>query len=247
MTAANRATEPQSYSRIKPNPLTRHVGAEIDGVDLSQELSDELVEEIRSALGDYGVLVFRKQDLSPQQHLAFAQRFGALSLNKYLYSLDDYPEISIVQREPDDTGSTGWYWHTDHSYELAPAMGSIFVAREIPEVGGDTLFAGTVAAYEALSNGLQRTLETLSAWHSDAVCPEVAEATNQVEFNGRLKLDNPDTARALHPVVIRHPISGRKSLFVNPGFTYCIDGWSPAESEALLSYLYKHTSSLSFT
>lgn len=179
--------------------------------------------------------------------LSLARRFGDINVNKFFYHVDGFPEIANVQRKPDEKGATGWYWHTDHSYDEKPAMGSIFVARELPPVGGDTLFASTYAPYDTLSDGLKSVLEDLWAWHSDLVCPEVSAPVLHDEFGGRLKmLDTPGT-RARHPVVIRHPISGRRSLYVNPGFTEGIDGWASKESKAILDFLYDHVGQPPFT
>lgn len=228
-------------------PTAPSVGAEISGIDLSRPLSDRQFEAVRRALGTYGVIFFRNQDISPADHLAFAKRFGDININKFFHALEDFPEIALVQRQPDEKGATGWYWHTDHSYDRAPAMGSVFVAREIPPVGGDTLFAGMAAAYDALSDGLKSVLEGLYAWHSDQVCPEVADPRLQAAFGARLPGLDAEAARSKHPVVIRHPISGRKVLYVNSGFTEGIDGWDPAESRSLLDFLFAHATQPQFT
>ena len=238
----------RAFEEISVEPLSPSLGAEISGIDLSAGMSDVQFSEVRRALGEFGVIFFRDQDTSPAAHVRFARRFGEININKYFHAVDGFPEIANVQRQPDERGATGWYWHTDHSYDSAPAMGSVFVAREIPPVGGDTLFAGMAAAYEALSDGLQSILEGLYAWHTDLVCPEVADPRLHDSFGDRLKgLENQSGSRARHPVVIRHPISGRKALYVNGGFTECIDGWSPAESRALLEYLYDHSTQPQFT
>ena len=224
------------------------VGAEISGLDLSGPLSDETIGNIRRALGEFGVIFFRDQDIDPATHLAFAKRFGEININKFFNPVEGFPEIANVIREPDQPGSTGWYWHTDHSYDQAPAMGSVFAAREIPPVGGDTLFAGMAAAYEALSDGLKTTLEGLEAWHTDLVCPEVADPRLQAVFADRQPgLQDNEGTRAKHPVVIRHPISGKKILYVNSGFTECFVGWTREESKSLLDYLYKHSEQPQFT
>ena len=233
---------------IQVEQLSPSVGAEISGVDLAEDLSDGQISEIRSALGEHGVIFFREQDVPPASHVAFARRFGDININKYFHPVEGHPEIANVQRQPDERGATGWYWHTDHSYDQAPAMGSVFVARELPPVGGDTMFAGMAAAYDALSDGLKSVLEDLYAWHTDLVCPEVADTRLHNAFSDRLQgLADQQGSRARHPVVIRHPISGRKVLYVNGGFTERIDGWSTAESQALLSYLYEHATQPQFT
>ncbi len=223
------------------------VGAEISGLDLSGPLTDGQARELRRALGEFGVIFFRNQSLAPADHLAFAKRFGAINVNRFFHPVEGFPEIANVQRQPDEKGATGWYWHTDHSYDQAPAMGSVFVAREVPPVGGDTLFAGMAAAYDALSDGLKSVLEGLAAWHCDMVSPEVGDPRLHATFGARLQGLDEAGIRAKHPVVIRHPISGRKVLYVNSGFTEGIDGWHPAESKALLEFLYAHSAQPQFT
>ena len=234
-------------TQLTITPLEPSVAARIEDIDLRDTLTDTQTEAIRQALGQYGVIFFRGQDVSPADHLRFAKAFGEININKFFNPVDGFPEIADVRRNPDERGATGWYWHTDHSYDTAPAMGSVFVARELPPVGGDTLFAGMAAAYAALSDGLRSVLEGLYAWHSDQVCPEVADTRLQTEFGDRLPGIDQAGTRSRHPVVIRHPISGQKVLYVNEGFTECIDGWSVAESRALLQFLYAHASQPQFT
>ena len=237
-----------AFEQISVEPLSPSVGAEISGVNLSLGPSDAQFIEVRRALGEFGVILFRDQDISPKAHVHFARRFGEIDINKYFHPVDGFPEIANVQRQPDERGATGWYWHTDHSYDPAPAMGSVFVAREVPPTGGDTLFAGMTAAFEALSDDLRSVLEGLYAWHTDLVCPEVADPRLHATFGSRLKgLENQEGSRARHPVVIRHPISGKKTLYVNSGFTDRIDGWGPAESRALLQHLHDHATAPRFT
>lgn len=244
----------QSEQNAKPDfggfsvePLTPGVGAEIHGLDLSSDLPPAVIKEIREALGYYGVVFLRNQSIEPSDHLRFARAFGDININKFFHCVEGYPEIANVQRQPDEKGATGGYWHTDHSYDQAPAMGSVFVARELPPVGGDTLFAGMANAYDSLSDGLKSVLEGLWAWHSDVVCPEVGDTNLHDEYRGRLKMLDTSGTWAKHPVVIKHPISGRKCLYVNPGFTDSIDGWTRAESRALLDFLYEHSGQPQFT
>ena len=238
----------RAFEEISVEPLSPSVGVEISGVDLSAGLTDAQFSDVRRALGEFGVVFFRDQDISPAAHIKFARRFGDIDINKYFQAVDAFPEIANVQRQPDEHGASGWYWHTDHSYDPVSAMGSVFVARELPPVGGDTLFAGMAAAYEALSDDLKSMLEGLHAWHTDLVCPEVADSRLHESFGARLQgLEDPKYSRARHPVVIRHPISGQSVLYVNSGFTECIEGWSPAESRELLHFLHDHCSQPRFT
>jgi taurine dioxygenase len=216
------------------------LGAEIMGVDLARPLVAVAIDAIRRALGEFGVVFFRDQQLTPEQHLAFAQHFGGVNLNRFFKAVDGYPAIAEVRKDPDQQQNIGGNWHTDHSYDLAPAMGSILYAREVPDAGGDTLFASMYRAYDALSDGLKRTLEELRALHSSRHVFGPSTYGLRGDLRGRVL--NPELAAqdAIHPVVIRHPDSGRKALYDNPAFTVRIEGWSDEESRPLLQYLYQH-------
>ncbi|HKX02671.1 MAG TPA: TauD/TfdA family dioxygenase [Methylomirabilota bacterium] len=223
------------------------LGALIHSVDLARPLPAAGVDAIRKAVADYGVVFFRDQRLTPEQHLGFARCFGAINVNRFFKTVDGYPEIAEVRKEPDQQRNIGGNWHTDHSYDLAPAMGSILYAREVPGSGGDTLFASMYRAYDALSDGLKRTLEGLRALHSSRHVFGTSTYCLRGDLQGRVL--NPEMAvqDAVHPVVVRHPGSGRKALYVNPGFTVRIDGWTDEESRPLLQYLYEHAARPEFS
>jgi len=142
------------------------LGAEISGVDLSRPLSDGVVAAIRQALVQHQVIFFRDQDLTPAQQVAFGARFGPLNIHPYVAGMADHPEIMEIIKEPEDRVNFGGGWHSDMSFLERPAIGSILYALEVPDYGGDTLFASQAAAYDALSPGLKATLETLNAVHS---------------------------------------------------------------------------------
>jgi taurine dioxygenase len=226
-------------SRIEAHPMSGAIGAEIVGIDLSRDLEDSDVEELRAAFNEYGVIFFREQNLSPEQHIAFAQRFGQININRFFKAAPGYPQIAEVRKEPSQKANIGGGWHTDHSYDQVPALGSILLAREVPPFGGDTMFASMSHAYEALSDGLKRTLEQLRAVHSSR---HVFGAASRYvkEAGDRLGNTADATQDASHPVVVRHPETGRKTLYVNPGFTLHFEGWSAAESKPLLDFLYAH-------
>ena len=218
---------------IQIRPAGSAVGAEISGIDLSEPLAPVARDAIRTTLADRGVVFFRDQYLTPEQHIRLARQFGDININRFFRQADGYPEIALVQKEPHQTRNIGGGWHTDHSYDLAPALGSVLYAREVPPTGGDTLFASMYAAYEALSDGLKRTLAGLRAVHSSRHVFGVARDD---------RFRNPEAAvqDAVHPVVITHPDSGRKALYVNPGFTLRFEGWTDEESRSLLAFLYQH-------
>jgi taurine dioxygenase len=226
-------------SRIEARPTSGAVGAEILGIDLSRDLEDSDVEELRAAFNEYGVIFFREQNLSPEQHIAFAERFGQININRFFKAAPGYPQIAEVRKEPEQKSNIGGGWHTDHSYDQVPALGSILLAREVPPFGGDTLFASMSHAYDALSDGLKRTLEQLRAVHSSR---HVFGAASEYVKNAGDRLGNTAAAAqdASHPVVMRHPETGRKTLYVNPGFTHHFEGWTAAESKPLLDFLYAH-------
>lgn len=228
-----------SASSIAFSPLTGHVGAEVSGVDLAAGLDDAEVAAIDAALARHGVLVFHGQQLTPEQHIALAGRFGPIVINRFFAALPGHEQIALVLKEPEQTRNLGARWHTDHSYDEAPALGSLLYAREVPRVGGDTLFASMYAACEALSPGLRRTLEGLRAVHSSrhVFGPEALRERNMA---GRLGNAEAATQDSVHPVIIQHPVSGRAALYVNLNFTTHFEGWSVEESRPLLELLERH-------
>ena len=230
-----------SNTRIEVQPGSGAVGALILGADLSQPLEDSDVAVIRAAFDEYGVIFLRDQKITPEQHIAFASRIGVININRFFKAVPGYPQIAEVRKEPQQRTNIGGDWHTDHSYDEIPALGSILLAREVPPRGGDTMFASMGLAFDALSDGLKRTLEGLRAVHSSRHVFG-AEATYRKNSGDRLGNAEAATQDAIHPVVIRHPQTGRKLLYVNPGFTTHFEGWTAAESQPLLAYLYGHAS-----
>jgi taurine dioxygenase len=235
-----------TYDHIRVEPVSTSVGAEIGGVDLADRPSEPVLAEIRHAFGEYGVIFFRDQQLTPEQHLAFARCFG-IDINRFFATVPGYPMIAEVRKEPEQRRNIGNGWHTDHSYDLAPAMGSMLYAREVPKTGGDTLFASMYAAYDALSDGLKATLDGLKARHSSRHVFGAAADARRGDLRGRIGNPELATQDAVHPVVIRHPETGRRALYVNPGFTLGFEGWSDEESRPLLEYLYRHAVRPEFT
>jgi taurine dioxygenase len=232
---------------IAVRPVSTAVGAEILGLDLADTLPDATVDAIRNALFQHGVVFFRDQKLTPEQHVAFAERFGVINVNRFFKTVDGHPTIAEVRKEPDQVGNIGGGWHTDHSYDQAPAMGSILYAREVPETGGDTLFSSMYAAYDALSDGLKQTLEGLQALHSSRHVFGVEAYAGRGDLKGRYLNPEAATQDAVHPVVVRHPGSGRKALYVNSAFTVRFVGWTDEESRPLLQHLYQHAARPEFT
>lgn len=234
-------------SPINIAPIAGALGAEVLGVDLAVPMENALFAQIRQAFHDHSVIVFRDQDLTPQQHIAFARRFGPINVNRFFSTVPGQPEIAEVRKEPDQNKNIGETWHTDHSYDEIPALGSMLLAREVPAQGGDTMFASMVAAYDALSEGMKRTLAPLRALHSSRHVFGAKAGYHNNDLKDRLH--NPDAATqdAVHPVVIRHPDTGRHALYVNANFTLGIEGWTKEESEALLGFLYRHGARPEFT
>ena len=233
MSAAHRSNS------LRIQPVTGAVGAEIQGIDLAA-LSDAEVATIRDTLFDRGVVFFRDQSLTPEQHIACAARFAPINVNRFFAHAPGYPQIAEVRKEPEQKKNIGGGWHTDHSYDTEPALGSMLVAREVPDHGGDTLFASMYAAYDALSDGFKTMLEGLRAVHSSRHVFGKNANSQQTDLKGRLQNPELATQDAVHPVVIRHPGTGRRALYVNPGFTIGIDGWNQDESDALLGFIYRH-------
>ena len=234
-------------SGLKIRKVAGALGAEITGVDLSAELSDAVIEEIRAAFNQHQVIFFRDQNLSPEAQLAFGRRFGPLNIHPYVAGMAGHPEIMEIVKEPGDKVNFGGGWHSDMSFLEQPSIGSILYAVEIPEWGGDTLFASQAAAYDALSPGLKATLETLNAVHSAG--REYSSQGHSAQKRASMKVVEAEGAvgEFVHPVVKAHPETGRKALYVNPAFTMLIEGWSKRESKALLEFLFEHSRYEAFT
>tara|TARA_B100002052_G_scaffold294533_1_gene319464 strand:+ start:365 stop:1054 length:690 start_codon:yes stop_codon:yes gene_type:complete len=185
--------------------------------------------------------------LSPEKEISFAKKWGKININRFFSNLDGYPEIAIVLKEPEQKKNIGAIWHTDHSYDLNPAMGSILFAHEVPKRGGDTLFACMHSAYQGLSDNLKNKLSKMHARHSSRHVFGKIRSQKNDDTVGRIK--NPDSATqdSIHPVITTHPETGKKILYVNPTFTTGFQGWSDEESEPLLNFLFKHASRPEFS
>ena len=220
-------------------PLGDALGAEIRGVDLAGDLSDDLVAAIRRAWLDHLVVFFRDQELGPDEFLAFAQRIGEPVEYPFVRGMDGYPEIIAVTKLPDETVNFGGIWHSDTTYLARPPMGTMLIAREVPPAGGDTLFASMYAAYETLSPGMQRMLDGLSAVSTSALADVSKTREDRIRDNGNEATES-ETFEAEHPVVRTHPESGRKALYINPAHTARFVDMTEAESAPLLQFLFEH-------
>lgn len=216
--------------RLDFRALTPALGAEVFGIDLAAPLSQAQVDAIRHSLVAHQVIFFRDQRLSHAQHIALGRRFGSLHVHPLApANHPQHPELLRIHADENSARAAGESWHTDVSCEEEPPMGSMLYLTEVPEAGGDTMFASMYAAYDALSRPMQQFLEGLTAVHDGAKVWSRYGMTPSRPF-----------ARSEHPVVAVHPETGRKLLFVNRVFTTHVPGLSDRESEALLEMLYRH-------
>ena len=230
------ADDTAPYETITVDKLTPIIGAEVGGVDLAGP-SNQQMDEIHRALAENLVIFFRDQHMAPEQHLDFGRRFGPLHIHPAAPHAPGLPELMIIHADKDSPRANGEGWHSDVSCDTEPPMGSILYIKTCPPRGGDTLFASMYAAYDGLSDGLKTTLATLRALHSADHVYGPQGFYAHTDIAETLKGQNLKTG-AVHPVVISHPVSGRKALFVNPAFTISFEGWTREESLPLLQYLY---------
>ena len=238
-----------TYRTIQVHPISGALGAEISGVDLSRELDDGVIGEIRRALTENCVIFFRDQHLTPDQHLAFGRRFGELQVHEFVAPTEDHEEILEVRKEEHETRNFGGGWHTDVSYLERPSLGSVLYAREVPAYGGDTMFSNQYLAYETLSDGMKSMLGEMTSMHS-ARRPYGLNAVHRAEANARtMKYLYSENAHGEveHPVIRTHVETGRKSLYVNGTFTTRFRDMTEEESAPLLTYLYQHAVRPEFT
>ncbi len=225
------------------------LGAEISGVDLSRDLDNSVIAEIRRALVEHQVIFFRDQHMTPAQHLAFGRRFGQLQVHDFVDGMMDNEEIIEVRKEEYEMRNFGGGWHTDVSYLERPALGSILYAREVPDAGGDTMFASQYLAYETLSDGMKAMLGDMRAVHSARRSYGLTAPRRADEGKTSMGIRFTEEAHAEidHPVVRTHPESGRKCLYVHGGFTVRFKDMTAEESAPLLEYLYRHAVRPEFT
>ena len=219
------------YETIKVTPLTPRIGAEVTGVKLTEPLGNQQFQEVHDALMEHSVIFFRDQPVDVNQHKDFGRLFGDLHIHPGSPPPPGHPEILIVHADKNSKHIAGENWHSDVSCDEEPPMGSILHLWEVPESGGDTLFASMHAAYDALSDRMKVYLEGLSATHS-----------GEQIYRGRYNNDDTGVVYPLsvHPVVRTHPVTGKKSLYVNKTFTTHINELPREESDGVLRFLYDH-------
>ena len=228
-----------SATALEIAPLTPTIGAVIHGVRLGAAASDGLIADIRAALLEHKVLFFEDQELTPVQQRDFARRFGELDIHPLYPGDAEAPEIMVLDNHAGNPTDND-HWHTDVTYLERPAMAGMLYARELPPVGGDTLWASMTTAYDALSPTMRRFLDGLSAVHdfAHAFGAETLAARNAGD--DKLNAGRAAHPPVVHPVVRVHPETGEKALFVNSIFTSRIKGLRREESRALLDFLFAH-------
>jgi taurine dioxygenase len=237
------------YQTIEVQPLAGALGAEISGVDLSQDLGNQVLDEIHRAFLDHLAIFFRGQTLTPQQQVTFAARFGPIGIYPFAEGLPDAPEVVEILKTEDETVNFGGGWHTDTVYLDRPSLGSALYAKEVPAAGGDTLFANGYRAYEALSDGMRAMLDGLTGVHSAALKStggRAARMGQQTSMSGQ-NIEQADTLEGEHPLVRTHPETGRKALYVSANHTVRFKGMTEEESAPLIRFLLDHATRPEFT
>jgi taurine dioxygenase len=215
-----------SYESISVTRLSPHIGAEIGRIDLTKPLSNRQAQEVHDALIENQVIFFRDQPIDVATLKSFGRLFGKLHIHP-LKGMDGHPEVRALHADANSKHVSGEEWHTDMSCDPVPPMGSILYLHTLPPIGGDTIFASMYAAYDALSPRMKSFLEGLTATHDGMLAFGRFDPTKKYPV-------------AVHPVITRHPVSKKKLIYVNRGFTARINELSPSESAALLAYLYQH-------
>lgn len=222
-------------------PLTGGLGAEIFGIDLAQPLDGEGFRAINQVLLDHGVIFFRDQNITPAQQMAFAQHWGSVHLHPHMACLPEQPGVIEILKKETDTTVFGQNWHTDQMFTPTPARVTLLYAKEVPPVGGDTMYANLYMAYDTLSDGMKAViggLRTVNLYNKKKKRPAAMTPTAPEQ----------DPEPVEHPLVRTHPETGKKALYLcNPGITRHIVGMTEEESTPLLKYLLDHATRPEFT
>jgi taurine dioxygenase len=231
---------PNPSTSLRFERISGALGAEVSGVDLSLPLSPALFEALHDGWMEHQVLFFRDQPIGVEQHKQFGRRFGELHVHPVLQqrAAEGHPEIVVLESDA-DRRFVAERWHSDVTFQSKPPLGSILRAVKVPDAGGDTQWSSMYAAYEALSETLQRLLSDLRALHHGGGFRYIAQENQKADLESDVS--------AVHPVIRTHPVTGRKGIFVNSTFTKEIVGMKPEESRSLLGFLYTHVARPEFT
>ena len=221
--------------------LSGALGAEISGVNL-KDTSLKNFEIINNLLLEHKVIFFRRQNITPEEQLTLASRFGPIEQHAYVKGLDEYPEIVRIIKKPDEKNQWGENWHSDVSYNVKPTKAVILKSIKIPPVGGDTMFANMELAWETLDVNIKEKIKNKKAIHSSLGAKFFIEDYKAMESNG-----NYDEYSNEHPIVRTHPETRKKILFVNWTYTKKIIGMDKKESDEILNEIFKHQARLDFT
>lgn len=241
----------RTYASLTAAPIAGSLGAEITGVDLSGPLTDAQVADIRSAVVDHLVVFFRAQQFPIDRHEELTRRLGGFGDTPFVEQLDGHAGVVRVVKEAGETGiaNFGGGWHTDWSFQVAPPSFTLLYAVDVPPHGGDTLWANGHLAYETLSPGFRSTLDGLRAVHSARRSYAPGSHIDRTAERRSMRITAGDTAydEQEHPLVVTHPESGRRALYLNPTYTIRIAGWTAEESAPLLAFLATHATQPVFT
>lgn len=235
------------FRHISVSPVAGSLGAEVAGADLSQDLADDVIAEIRRALLENLVIFFRGQDMSPEQQLAFARRFGTLNQHDQVKGMAEYPDIIEVRKEPEDERNFGGAWHADVTYLQEPPLGSILYARQVPPAGGDTLWANQYLAFEELSSGMRALLQGMTMVHTPAKIYGLQSQDWSKDSSVQTAPNATAEYETEHPLIRTHPETGRKCLFVSGLFTPRFKDMTEDESKPLIDFLMTQATREAFT
>ncbi len=223
------------YATLSTRPINGALGAEVDGINLAEAMDDVTFADIRQALLNHQVIVFRDQKLSPADLKNFGEKFGDLHINPFVHGVDGVNEVIEIRSEENDEKRFTGLWHSDISWGEKPSLGSILYAVELPEFGGDTLFSNMYLAYQTLSDTYKELLGGLNAEH-------------RVDQHNVSTVDESEQPEpVIHPVIRTHPETKQKALFVNEYFTSRFENMTIEESRPMLGYLFEHSTRPDFT
>ena len=230
---------------IQVKPISGGLGAEIEGVDLST-LDDTAFAEINQAFLDHQVIFFRDQDITPEQQLNLALRFGDIHYHPYMLGMDDHPEILEIIKEPGETYTFGAAWHTDQMFNPSPAKATMLYAKETPAVGGDTMFSSMYKAYEGLSDAMKAMLKDVKTFNVGDRFKNMGGGSRAERYAGNKsmagKVRDPGNqiTEAHHPLFRTHPETGRTGLYIG-SHTQGFEGMRAEEADPIIDYLRRHS------